>query len=304
MTESGTRSGFVSVVGRANVGKSTLVNLFVGEKITIVSPKPQTTRNTIRGVLTRGGAQAVFLDTPGLHRPRTKLGGYMVKCAVSALFESDVVLFMTEPRLRAPEEDANIIEKLRKTEAAVFLVINKVDTVAKPDLLKIIENYIKLRPFDEIFPVSALKADNTGALLDAIFKRLPDGPMYFPEDSVTDMPERTLAAEIIREKALSFLQEEIPHGIAVEILLMRGREGAGDGIVDIEASIYCEKDSHKPIIIGRGGETLKKIGAAARRDIEALLGSRIYLQLWVKVKKNWRDNDLLLKNFGYDPKEA
>ncbi|MDR1664743.1 MAG: GTPase Era [Clostridiales bacterium] len=296
------KSGFIALIGRPNVGKSTLMNLFIGEKISIVSAKPQTTRNQIRSILTRENEfQMVFLDTPGIHQPRTKLGDYMVKSAETALNESDAVLFMVEPLRKIPEGDAAILERLRRVSSPVFLVINKVDTVDKPAILKVIDGYRHLYAFRDVVPISALKADNAEVLLDAVKAVLPEGPMYFPDDMVTDQPERTIVAEMIREKALNYLQEEIPHGLAVEIMFMRAREG--QDMVDIEANIYCEKDSHKAIVIGKNGEMLKKIGGAARRDAEALLGSRIYLQLWVKVKKNWRDNDFLLKNFGYNPKD-
>lgn len=293
------KSGFVSLVGRPNVGKSTLMNLFVGEKISIVSNKPQTTRNKIRSILTRDEYQIVFIDTPGIHKPATKLGGYMVKSAEDALNEVDAVLYLVEPS-GISAGDAAILERLQKVDSPVFLVINKTDLTDKPALLTVIDAYRKRYDFTEIFPVSALKADNTQALLDTVVRCLPEGPMYFPDDIITDQPERQILAEIIREKALYFLQEEIPHGLAVEIMSMHTREDRE--LVDTEATVYCEKDSHKAIIIGKNGAMLKRIGSAARRDAEALLGSPLNLQLWVKVKKNWRDNDFLLKNFGYDPK--
>jgi len=296
-------SGFVPLIGRPNVGKSTLMNHFVGEKISIVSNKPQTTRNKIRSILTGEDYQIVFIDTPGLHNPTTKLGDFMVKSAVNAIGEADAVIFMVEPKKRIPEGDMSIIERLKGIKTPVFLAINKVDTVPKQELLAIIDQYRQVYPFKDIIPLSALKGDNTEGLLKAIKGVLQEGPMYFPGDQVTDQPERQIAAEIIREKALTFLQEEIPHGLAIEITHYRLRDGHNEddpsALVDIGANIFCEKDSHKAIIIGKQGAMLKRIGVAARRDIEALLGFRVYMELWVKVKKNWRDSDSLLKNFGY-----
>jgi GTP-binding protein Era len=301
------RSGFVALIGRPNVGKSTLMNLFVGEKISIVTNKPQTTRNKIRSILTGDDYQIVFIDTPGIHSPKTKLGNYMVKSAYTALNEADAVVYMVEPREKINDSDTAIIESLANVTTPVFLSINKVDTVSKPGLLKVIENYSKCYPFKDIIPLSALTGDNTQALLRALRNILEPGPMYFPEDQITDQPERQITAEIIREKALTFLQEEIPHGLAVEITGMKSRsqnpEEEPAALVDVTATIYCEKDSHKAIIIGKNGDMLKKIGTAARRDIQNLLGSQIYLELWVKVKKNWRDNDFLLRNFGYNEKD-
>ena len=297
-------SGFVPLIGRPNVGKSTLMNHFIGEKISIVTSKPQTTRNKIRSILTGDDYQIVFIDTPGMHKPTTKLGDFMVKSAVNAIGEADAVILMVEPKRRIPEGDMAIIQRLERA-GSVFLAINKVDTVPKQDLLAIIDQYRQVYPFKDIIPLSALKGDNTDGLLKAIRKVLPEGPMYFPHDQITDQPERQIAAEIIREKALTFLQEEIPHGMAVAITHFKLREGHTEddpnALVDIGANIFCEKDSHKAIIIGKQGAMLKRIGAASRRDIEALLGFRIYLELWVKVKKNWRDSDFLLRNFGYFP---
>jgi GTP-binding protein Era len=226
----------------------------------------------------------------------------MVRSAADALNESDVVLFITEPFRKMPEGDVSTLARLKNIKTPVILVINKIDTVKKPELLKTIDAYRQIFDFREIFPVSALKADNTDALLESAAGMLPEGPMYFPEDMITDQPERQIAAELIREKALMCLQEEIPHGLAVKIETMRARENKD--IVDVEANLFCEKDSHKPIIIGKNGDMLKRIGSSARREIEALLGSPINLQIWVKVKKNWRDSDMLLKNFGYDPKSV
>ena len=292
-------SGFVTLLGRPNVGKSTLMNFFVGEKISIVSNKPQTTRNKIRSILTGDDYQIVFIDTPGIHKPTTKLGNFMVSSAQDALNEADAVIYMVEPRAKIHEGDLAILESFANVRSPIFLAINKVDTVDKPGLLTIIQQYSAAYPFREIIPLSALTGENSAALLGAVRAVLPEGPMYFPEDQITDQPERQIAAEIIREKALMFLQEEIPHGLAVEITAMRSRDESPDSIVDVGATIFCERDSHKAIVIGKGGAMLKRIGSAARRDIERLLGSPIFLDVWVKVKKNWRDNDLLLKNFGY-----
>ncbi|MCL2571504.1 MAG: GTPase Era [Defluviitaleaceae bacterium] len=298
-------SGFVTLVGRPNVGKSTLMNHFIGEKISIVTSKPQTTRNKIRSILTGDDYQIIFIDTPGIHNPTTRLGDFMVKSAIGAIGEADAVILMVEPKKRIPEGDIAIVEKLKGGKSPVFLAINKVDTVQKPELFAIIDQYQKLYPFKEIIPLSALKGDNTQGLLAAIRKVLPKGPMYFPGDQTTDQPERQIAAEIIREKALTFLQEEIPHGLAIEITHFKLRDGHNEddpnALVEIGANIFCERDSHKAIIIGKQGAMLKRIGAAARRDLEALLGYKIFMELWVKVKKNWRDSDFLLKNFGYFP---
>jgi len=311
------RSGFVSIIGRPNVGKSTLMNLFLGEKIAIVSSKPQTTRNKITGILTGEGFQAVFLDTPGLHEPTSKLGQYMMKSVESAVADVDVLLFLTEPREKMPAGDRAALDKIEgiannnrircgagndSGRTPVFLVINKIDLVEKPALLRIIDGYSRLYDFAEVIPISARNAENTGLLLEKIRERLPEGPMYFPEDMITDQPERQIAAELIREKALKFLQEEVPHGVAVEIQSMKKRPDKE--LVDVEATIYCEKDSHKGILIGKNGDMLKKIGTAARKDAERLLGSPFYLRLWVKVKKDWRDNDFLLRSFGYDARNV
>ena len=291
-------SGFVSLVGRPNVGKSTLMTRLIGEKIAIISNKPQTTRNRVQSILTKDDFQIVFIDTPGIHKPRHKLGEFMVKSAETTLNEVDAVLMLIEPADRVLEADRLIIEKFSKIKSPVILVINKVDSTDKERVFKVIDNYRKLYDFAEIVPISALEGTNTDELLEVIKKYLPEGPQYFPSDMITDQPERQIAAEIIREKALRLLQEEIPHGIAVEIMEMKKRpEG---NMVDVRATIYCEKDSHKGIIIGKHGAMLKKIGTNAREDIQKLLGSPIYLDLWVKVKKDWRDNDFLLKNFGYE----
>lgn len=294
------RSGFVSLIGRPNVGKSTLMNCLVGEKIAIISNKPQTTRNKIQSILTTDTFQIVFIDTPGIHTPKSKLGNYMVKSAETTLNEVDIVLYLIEPYEKIKESDLKILERLQNIKSNVFLIINKIDTIEKEEILKVINAYSAKYNFKEIIPISAIKGINTDDLLKNIEKYLPEGPKYFPEDMITDQPERQLAAEIIREKALYLLQEEIPHGIAVEITGMKKRENKE--IIDIDATLYCEKNSHKGIIIGKQGSMLKQIGSKARYDIEKLLGSSINLQIWIKVKKDWRDSDFLLKNFGYDSK--
>lgn len=294
-------SGFITLIGRTNVGKSTLMNRLVGEKIAIMSNKPQTTRNRIQSILTTDEFQAIFIDTPGIHSPKTKLGEYMVNTAQRTLGEVDIILFLVEPYETVSPADLQIIKRLEKIDTPVILVINKIDSVSKEVVAKVINNYKDLYNFEEIIPLSAFEGTNVDVLLELIKARLPQGPQYFPEDMITDQPERQLVAELIREKALYMLQQEIPHGIAVEIDTMKERENSD--IVDIDATIICERDSHKRIIIGRQGSMLKEIGSKARYDIERLLGSKVYLQLWVKVKKNWRDSDYLLKNFGFNSKE-
>ncbi|MBQ8941429.1 MAG: GTPase Era [Firmicutes bacterium] len=294
------QSGFVSLIGRPNVGKSTLMNCLIGEKIAIISSKPQTTRNKIQSILTTDDMQVIFIDTPGLHTPKSKLGNYMVKSAENTLSNVDIVMYLIEPYEKIKDSDRAILERLDKVKVPVFLIINKIDTVEKPELLKVIEAYSKEYPFKEIIPISALKNKNTEDLLNAIKKYIPEGPKYFPDDMITDQPERQIVAEIIREKALYLLQDEIPHGIAVEITSMKPRKDKD--ITDIEATIYCERETHKGIIIGKQGSMLKKIGSNARRDIERFIAGSVNLQIWIKVKKDWRDSDFLLKNFGYDDK--
>ncbi|MDR1914264.1 MAG: GTPase Era [Clostridiales bacterium] len=293
------RSGFVTLIGRPNVGKSTLMNLIVGQKIAIISNKPQTTRNKIMSIYSDNEYQIIFLDTPGIHKPTSKLGEYMVKTAENAMNEVDCILYLVEPR-RASNGDKKIISRLSGINTPVLLVINKIDTVEKPALLEIIDDYRSLYEFSEIFAISALRAENTDELLAAIKKLLPEGPKYFPEDVITDQPERQITAELIREKALYYLRDEVPHGLAVEVSQMKTRENKA--LIDVDATIYCDKETHKGIIIGKNGSMLKKIGATARQDIERLLGSPIFLQLWVKVKKDWRNSDFYLRNFGYDQK--
>lgn len=289
------KSGFVTLVGRPNVGKSTLMNYLIGQKIAITSKKPQTTRNRIQTVLTREEGQIVFVDTPGIHKAKNKLGEYMVNVAKRTLNEVDVVLWLVEPATFIGAGEKHIVEQLEKVKTPVILVINKVDMVKKEEILTIIDAYRKIYDFAEIVPVSARSGDNTEELLRVIFKYLPYGPMFYDEDMVTDQPERQIVAEIIREKALHSLNEEIPHGIAVCIDQMKARKK----VMDIDATIICERDSHKGIIIGKQGSMLKKIGSTARFEIEKMLDCQVNLKLWVKVKKDWRDSDFLIKNFGY-----
>jgi GTP-binding protein Era len=293
------KSGFVTLIGRPNVGKSTLMNCIIGQKIAITSNKPQTTRNRIQTVYTSEEGQIVFLDTPGIHKAKNKLGDYMVTVAEKTLSEVDVILWLVEPSNFIGAGERHIIEQLKKGKTPVILVINKIDTVKKEQLLEYIDTYRKEYDFAEIVPVSALKAENIKELLKCIMKYLPYGPAFYDEDTVTDQPVRQIVAELIREKTLRLLSDEIPHGVAVSIESMKYKKN----IVDIEATIFCERDSHKGIIIGKNGTMLKKIGSMARRDIEELLEKQANLQLWVKVKKDWRDSDFLLKNFGYQEKD-
>lgn len=296
------KSGFVTIIGRPNVGKSTLMNHLIGQKIAITSQKPQTTRNKIQTVYTdMNRGQIVFLDTPGIHQAKNKLGEYMVNVAERTLNEVDVILWLVEPSTFIGAGEQHIAEQLKKTNTPVILVINKVDTVDKEKILEYIDCYRKIYDFAEIIPVSALRNINLNDVIDMIYKYLPYGPQFYDEDTVTDQPERAIVAEIIREKALHALDEEIPHGIAVSIDQMKQRKG--QNFFDIDATIVCEKDSHKGIIIGKGGSMLKKIGSNARYEIERMLDAKVNLKLWVKVKKDWRDSDFLMKNFGYDKKE-
>ena len=296
-----TKSGFVTLIGRPNVGKSTLMNHLIGQKIAITSNKPQTTRNRIQTVYTDERGKIVFLDTPGIHKAKNKLGEYMVNVAERTLNEVDVILWLVEPSTFIGAGERHIVEQLKRTKTPVILIINKVDTVDKKEIIKYMDTYRKVYDFAEIIPVSALRAQNLDTVLDQIFKYLPYGPMFYDEDTITDQPQRQIVAEMIREKALRCLDEEIPHGIAVAIDQMKERKGGG--MFDIDATIICERDSHKGIIIGKGGSMLKRIGSEARRDIENMLEAKVNLQLWVKVKKDWRDSDFLMKNFGYDKKE-
>ena len=296
------KSGFATLVGRPNVGKSTLMNHLIGQKIAITSDKPQTTRNRIQTVYTDERGQIIFLDTPGIHKAKNKLGEYMVNVAEHTLKEVDVILWLVEPTTFIGAGERHIAEQLNRVKTPVILVINKIDTVKNQDeILTFINAYKDICPFAEIVPVPALRKRNTDVLLEQIFKYLPYGPQYYDEDTVTDQPMRQIAAELIREKALRLLSDEIPHGIAVTIEKMTERE---NGIMDIEASIICEKDSHKGIIIGKGGSMLKKIGSAARREIEDMMETQVNLQLWVKVRREWRDSEIYMKNYGYDAKDV
>ena len=293
------KSGFVTIIGRPNVGKSTLMNHLIGQKIAITSNKPQTTRNRIQTVYTdmeRG--QIVFLDTPGIHQAKNKLGEYMVNVAEHTLSEVDVILWLVEPSTFIGAGEQHIIKQLKKTKTPVILIINKVDTVEREKILEYIDAYRKVFDFAEIVPASALREQNLDTVVDVIFKYLPYGPMFYDEETVTDQPERAIVAEIIREKALHALDDEIPHGIAVYIDRMKERRG--QNIIDIDATIVCERDSHKGIIIGKGGSMLKKIGSNARYEMERLLDTQVNLKLWVKGRKDWRDSELMMKNFGYN----
>lgn len=295
-----TKSGFVTLIGRPNVGKSTLMNRLIGQKIAITSSKPQTTRNRIQTVYTDDRGQIVFLDTPGIHKAKNKLGDYMVGAAEKTMNEVDLILWLIEPSTFMGAGEEHIAEKLAKVNTPIVLVVNKSDTVKREQLLPVIDKYKSVINFTEIVPVSAKTGENTDDLVDVIYKYLPYGPMFYDEDTITDQPMRQIVAELIREKALHVLNEEIPHGIAVTIDSMKERP---DGkITDIDATIICERDSHKGIIIGKGGDMLKKIGTNARFEIEKMLEKKVNLKLWVKVKKDWRDSDFLIKNFGYDKK--
>lgn len=308
MYENKKKSGFVTLIGRPNVGKSTLMNHLIGQKIAITSNKPQTTRNKIQTVFTDERGQIIFIDTPGIHKAKNKLGEYMISVAERTLKEVDVVLWLVEPSTFIGAGERHIAEQLSKIKTPVILVINKIDIVKKGEILTFIEAYKNVLNFAEVIPVSALKGENTDELVKILYKYLPFGPMYYDKDTITDQPERQIVAELIREKALRLLNEEIPHGIAVSIEQMKERNNKdsvsynkddGMGLIDIHATIICEKESHKGIIIGKGGSMLKNIGTKARREIENLLDCKVNLQLWVKVKKDWRDSDFLLKNYGY-----
>ncbi len=295
------KSGFVTIIGRPNVGKSTLMNHMIGQKIAITSNKAQTTRNRIQTVYTDEQGQIIFLDTPGINRAKNKLGDYMLTAAEKTLNEVDLILWLVEPTTYIGGGEQYIIERLKNVKTPIFLVINKTDTANEEQILKAITTYKDQVEFAEIIPVSALKGNNTPDLMKTIFEYLPEGPMYYDEDTVTDQPERQIVAELIREKGLRLLDQEIPHGIAVEIERMKTRK-RGD-IVDIEAVIVCERDSHKAIIIGKKGAMIKEIGTLARKEIEAFLDMKVNLKLWVKVRKDWRDSDILLKNYGFNKKE-
>lgn len=296
------KSGFVTLIGRPNVGKSTLMNRLIGQKIAITSSKPQTTRNRIHTVYTDDRGQIVFLDTPGINKAKNKLGDYMLQAAERTLNEVDVVLWLVEPTTFIGGGERYIVEQLSKIKTPILLIINKIDTVEEKEILEAISTYKDVLDFAEIIPVSALRGKNTDDVIDTIFKYLEEGPMYYDADTITDQPERQICAELIREKALRCLSQEIPHGIAVVIDSMKERRHGH--IIDIDATVICEKDSHKGIIIGKKGAMLKKIGSLARTEMENLLDTKVNLQLWVKVKKDWRDSDYLLKNYGYDKKEV
>lgn len=291
------KSGFVTLIGRPNVGKSTLMNHLIGQKIAITSNKPQTTRNRIQTVYTSEEGQIIFLDTPGIHKAKNKLGEYMVTVAERTLREVDLILWLVEPSTFIGAGERHIAEQLRQVDTPVILVINKIDTVSKAEILTFIDAYKDIVEFREIIPVSALKGENTDELLRVMFDYLEEGPCYYDEDTITDQPERQIVSELIREKALRNLSDEIPHGIAVAVDQMKERKTGN--LIDINATIVCERDSHKGIIIGKQGAMLKKIGSQARYDIENLLDCKVNLKLWVKVKKDWRDSDFLIKNFGY-----
>lgn len=291
------KSGFVAIIGRPNVGKSTLLNALIGEKVAIVSPKPQTTRNRITGVLNTEDTQIIFMDTPGIHKPRTALGSFMVKSAKETIAEVDIILLVTEPDDRISKTETEIIERFKQQDIPVVLVINKIDTVEKMKILKVIDAYSKLYSFECIIPLSAKKGDGVNVLLDELMKRIPQGPQFFPDGQISDQPEKQIIAEIVREKLLLYLSEEVPHGTAVEVFTMTERDNSD--VIDLNVNIYCEKDSHKGIIIGKQGAMLRKIATAARIDIERFLGCKIFLECWVKVKEDWRNNQYIMRNFGY-----
>ena len=291
-----TKTAMITIAGRPNVGKSTLTNYLVGEKIAIVSNKPQTTRNRICGILTKDNTQFVFVDTPGYHKPRTKLGDYMVNVTKSSIVDVDLTVLVVEPVANIGQQEQGLIDQVVERKCPVILAINKIDTVEKDKLLEVIALYSQAASFAAIIPISARTGDGVDSLLEECGKYAVESPFLFPEDVTTDQPERQVMAEIIREKLLWCLEREIPHGTAVEITKFSERD---NGIIDIDATIYCEKASHKGIIIGKGGEMLKKISSMARADCEKFMGTRVFLTTWVKYKENWRDNDFLVRNFGY-----
>lgn len=290
------KSGFVTIVGRPNVGKSTLLNHIMGEKLSIVSNKPQTTRNNIQTILTGDNHQLVFVDTPGIHKPKHKLGEYMVNSAKDSIKEVDLVLFLINPDEEIGRGDKFIIETLKNQKAPVFLVVNKIDEFTQDRVAKTLQMYSEVMEFKEIIPISALKGKNVEKLVELMIDTMPEGPKYYPDDMITDVQERFVISEIVREKALRTLREEIPHGIAVDVIQMKQ---SPSGTWHIEVDMLCEKDSHKGIIIGKNGQSLKKIGESARYEIERFLHSKVNLKIWVKVRKEWRDNQNLLKELGY-----
>lgn len=290
------KSGFVSIIGKPNVGKSTLLNHLVGQKIAIISNKPQTTRNNVLAIYNDENTQIVFTDTPGIHNPRNKLGEYMVKAARDSMNEMDAVLIVLDVTTKITKTETDIIENLSSLGCPVILVLNKVDLVNKEDILPIISECSSLYDFEAIIPVSALRENGTSLIIDELRRLMPEGFPFYPEEMITDQPEKQIAAEIIREKLLRLLDKEVPHGIAIEILQMKEKEN----VTSINATIYCEKASHKGIIIGKNGAVLKKVGESARRDIEKMLEKKVYIELWVKVKNDWRNNNHMIKNFGYE----
>lgn len=290
------KSGFISIVGRPNVGKSTLLNYIMGEKLSIVSNKPQTTRNNIQTILTGDDFQMVFVDTPGIHKPKHKLGEFMVNAAKESTKDVDLVLFLTNPDDEIGRGDKFILESLRGKKCPVFLVLNKVDENTQDRVAKSLAMYAEEFEFDEIIPISAIKGKNVDTLLELMKKAMPEGPKYYPDDMITDVQEKFVVSEIVREKALRCLRDEVPHGIAVDIIQMKQKE---NGTYHIEVDLICEKDSHKGIIIGKNGQTLKRIGETSRYELERFLRSKVNIKIWVKVRKEWRDNQLLLKELGY-----
>ncbi len=291
-----TKTAMITICGRPNVGKSTLTNALVGEKIAIVSSKPQTTRNRISAVLNRGDTQLILMDTPGFHKPRTRLGDYMVKVVRESVADVDAVLLVVEPIANIGAQEQELIGRIKESGAPSVLVINKIDTVEKAELLRVMALYSAAHPFDAIVPISAKRGEGLDELLSELQKYAAPGPQLFPDDMISDMPEKQICAELVREKLLLCLDKEIPHGTAVEVTKFSERE---NGIIDMDVTIYCEKDSHKGIIIGKKGAMLKKIGELARADIEAFMGTKVFLQTWVKVKENWRDSNAQLRNFGF-----
>jgi GTP-binding protein Era len=292
------RSGFVALIGRPNVGKSTLLNALVGQKVAIMSNRPQTTRNRIRGVLTTTDAQVIFIDTPGIHKPHHKLGEYMVEAAEATFKEVDLILFVCDATQPNHSGDELVLERLKNTQTPVFLVINKVDSIAKPQILDMIDSYKNKREFAEIIPVSAKEGTQLPSLLQALLERLPAGPQFYPPDMVTDHPEQFIIAENIREKVLRLTREEIPHSVMVDIEHMEHRPSSN--VLHVHAVIYTERESQKGILIGKRGAMLKRIGQLSRQELEAILGTKIYLELWVKVKKDWRNEPSYLRRFGFD----
>lgn len=291
------KSGFVAIIGRPNVGKSTLLNHLLGQKVAIISDKPQTTRNQIRGIYSSEPGQIVFIDTPGIHKPQHKLGEYMVEVTRRTLQDVDVIVYMVDASVSFGRGEQFIIDALERVETPVILVINKIDRISRDALLGVIDEYRQKREFAEIIPVSAVQGENTGRLVEMLFRYLPDGPMYYPAEMTSDQPERFVIAELVREKALRLTREEVPHSLAVTVEEIEPRS---DDLVFVRAVIYVERESQKGILIGGQGKMLKEIGQVAREDIQKILGSRVYLDLWVRVKKDWRDDDKLLRGFGYD----